>query len=101
MRQPFAQLEVALAGRPIAPGGRNLGDAPAVERRLDGELEGELKASRALDRHRVEEAAGVELEVVGRVVGWDAGEPVQGQARGATHQLLEWRATELSTTAHI
>ena len=86
VRQPLAKLEVALAGRPIAPRRRHLGDPPAVERRLHRQLERQLEAGLALDRDRVEEAARVELEVVGRVVGAHAGEPVQGQARGAAHQ---------------
>ena len=44
VRQPLAQLEVALAGGPVAPGRRDLGDAPPGERRLDRELEGQLEA---------------------------------------------------------
>ena len=81
VRQPLAELEVALAGGPVAPRRRDLGDPSAGQRRLDGELEGELEAGGALDRHRVEEPARVELEVVRRVVGRDAREPVEGQAR--------------------
>ena len=50
VRQPLAQLEVALAGGPIAPGRRDLGDAAAGERRLDRQLERQLEAGGALDR---------------------------------------------------
>ena len=44
VRQPLPELEVALAGGPVAPGRRDLGDPAARERRLDGQLEGELEA---------------------------------------------------------
>ena len=50
---------------------------------------------------RVEEATRVELEVVGRVVRRDAGEPVQGQPRGPAHQPLEARATDLVAALHV
>ena len=57
VRQPLAQLEVALAGRPVAPRRRHLGDAAAGQRRLDRQLQRELEPGRALDPDRVEEAA--------------------------------------------
>ena len=80
VREPLPELEVALAGRAVAPRRRHLGEPAAVERRLHRQLEGELEPGLALDRDRIEEAPAVELEVVRGVVGRDAGEPVEGQA---------------------
>ena len=50
---------------------------------------------------RVEEAARVELEVVRRVVGRDAGEPVERQAGGPAQQPLERRPADLVAAAHV
>src|SRR3954467_9103206 len=68
VREPAAQLEVALAGRAVAPDGRDLRDSSMAQRRLDRELEPKLEARGALDRSGVEETPAVQLEVVGRVV---------------------------------
>src|SRR6185503_20764574 len=48
VRQPLPELEVALARGPIAPRGRDLGDAAFGERGLDRQLERELEAGGAL-----------------------------------------------------
>ena len=56
VRQPLAELEVALAGRPVAPRGRQLGDAAIEQRCLDGQLKGQLEAGGALDRDRLQVA---------------------------------------------
>src|SRR6266550_3102722 len=67
VRQPLAELEIALARRPVPPRRRDLGNRKAQLSGLDGQLERKLEAGRALDRHRVEEPSRVELEVVRRV----------------------------------
>ena len=70
VRKPLAELEVALAGSPVAPRRRDLGDPAAGQRRLDRELQGQLEAGRALDRRSTSrKRRAVELEVVRRVVG--------------------------------
>ena len=101
VRQPLAKLEVALARRPVTPRRRDLGDAPTRQRRLHRELEGELEAGGALDGDGVQEAPRIELEVVGRVVGRDAGEPVQGETGRAAHEPLERWPADLVAAAHV
>src|SRR6266550_4874834 len=101
MREPLPELEVALPGGPIAPRRRDLGDAPTRDRRLDRQLQGQLEPGAALDRRHVEERPAIELEVVRRVMGRDASEPMETEARGATHQSLEGRAADLMAATHV
>src|SRR3954452_1279656 len=84
--QPLAQLEIAGPRGPVAPGGRDLRDTVLAEGGLHRQFECQLEPSGALDRDAVEEPAGIELEVVRRVVGRDPREPVQRQACGTTHE---------------
>jgi len=90
-RQPGTQLEPTLAGRPVAPGRRQLGQPPAGERGLHTELDCQLKAALALDRDRLQECTPVQLEVVGRVVDRQPAEPVQRQPGEPAQRPLEER----------
>src|SRR5690349_8422133 len=101
VRQPLPELEVALTRGPVPPRRRNFVDAAPIERSFDGQLQRELETRGAVDRHRVEEAARVELEVVRRVMGRNAGEPVERQACSPAHEPLDQRATDLVTAAHV
>src|SRR5260370_31929289 len=62
-RQPFPELEAALASGAVAPRGRHLGDAHAENVSLDRELEPELETAGRLDRNYLQQPFGVQAVV--------------------------------------
>ena len=83
--KPRAQLEVALANRPVTPGRGDLGDAATIEGGLDRQLECQLEPGLALDRGSVEEPARVELELL--VGSWVATPPNQWRVSPAVRLI--------------
>ena len=73
-RQPLHELELRLAGGPISPGRRYLGDLHARSVCLGGQLESQLESASAFDPQLVNQRRVVEAEIVGRVVGWEPGQ---------------------------
>src|SRR5580658_9871042 len=62
MRQPFPKLEAGLAPGPVTPVGWDFRDAIACKKSLHRQFQVEFKASLALDVHRLQHTAIVNLE---------------------------------------
>src|SRR4051812_28106844 len=99
--KPLAEPEAALALGALPPRGGNLLHRQAANLGLDPELEGELEATLALDRHRLQELAIVELEAVGGVVDRHPSNGVQAQPCRLAEERLERRAALLPAAAHV
>src|SRR5580698_10252592 len=73
----------------------------AVQKCLHRQLQPQLKSGDTFDLEVVDHLRVVELEAVGGVMRGYAAKPMQRQATGARHQLLEGRSANQLAARHV
>ena len=68
---------------------------------LDHDFHADLEAAPAFDADAVENAAAVELEAVGGVMGGNAGDQIQGHSRHPGQEAFEDGSADLPAAAHV